>query len=107
MSKYINADEIKNHIAELTEDDYYEPLDEYIDGLRQRAESIIDLIDEMPSADVRENIHGKWIAQTKFDKILNREIWCAECSVCGEKQDYGLPKYCMHCGADMRGNEDG
>ena len=59
MSKYINAEELKSQIAKATEDEYSAPLDEYIDGLRQKAEEIIDIIDEMPGADVVEVVRCK------------------------------------------------
>lgn len=53
MAKYINADELKDKIFELANDDYYAPLDDYVDGLRQRTEGILDIVDEMPESIVR------------------------------------------------------
>ena len=61
---------------------------------------IIDLIDNMPTADVQEVKHGHWILRGDY----------AECSLCGEKSDTQydgvelIPKmtrYCSNCGAKM------
>lgn len=54
-------------------------------------------IDNIPTADVRENIHGKW----EYVK------WCEfRCSICGElsnSEPYkGCENFCPNCGADMR-----
>lgn len=60
---------------------------------------------EFPSADVRENMHGKWISELE----LYGEGKCNyQCSVCGRsirlEQNETLDDYPFcHCGADMRG----
>lgn len=56
----------------------------------------IDAIAEVPTADVQEVKHGKW-------------LWLdgVRCSNCNHKlQTTGLPSYCPNCGAKMRGEED-
>lgn len=95
MSKYINADELKQKIPEVSASVF---------GcsncsLLSKWE-IEEIIDEMPSADVRENIHGEWIRQ---------EYYCV-CSNChkyyisiGDKYDFN---FCPRCGADMRGEQN-
>ena len=83
MSKYINADELKEKLRcwELT--DVFAIIEEKID--------------EMPSADIRENVHGKWIRTNPLTDTL-------ECSLCG--MQIPVPEmcspFCPLCGADMR-----
>lgn len=55
-------------------------------------EYVCSFIDSIPSADVRENIHGHWIATSE----------CDTCSECHFKVVAGF-NFCPHCGADMRG----
>lgn len=50
-----------------------------------------EIIDSIPSADVRPNIHGHWIATPE----------CDTCSECHFKVVAGF-NFCPHCGADMR-----
>ena len=49
----------------------------------------------LPCADVRENVHGKWV------HIHSDNVW--ECSNCCMRREYILTKFCPNCGADMRG----
>ena len=58
-------------------------------------------IDEMPAADVRENIHGEWI--NHFDDLFPAES-TQECSVCHAEQGLGMidENFCPNCGAEMR-----
>lgn len=66
-------------------------------------------VDAIPSADVEEVRHGRWIRVTKnvIDPIVYR------CDVCGRTMKYeGVPAlvsirypYC-HCGARMDGEQD-
>ena len=64
------------------------------------------VIDAQPTADVRENIRGKWI-KAKDDVSFHYE-----CSVCKAKPLYEefchqpeLSDFCPNCGADMRGEQ--
>lgn len=95
MSRYIDADAIQ----------YDEDIPDIYTVSKTR-------IDNMPTADVRENIRGEWIEfdsdEDKYDII--------KCSCCKHiftvdsyhwtdigfvKDDF---KYCPNCGADMRGD---
>jgi len=72
-------------------------------------------LDEMPSADVRENVRGEW--RSNVVDTGHENITCANCSACNE--DYVIPdgvdiydfredyNFCPNCGADMRGGKDG
>ena len=42
---------------------------------------------------------AKWIAKSD---VNDKRFYC---SVCGDWQTYGKTKFCMNCGADMRGGE--
>lgn len=98
FSQFIENNKLSFH-SPITQEEW----DRITDVELERTEEITFKTPNGKEIPFRKIKHGKWISHTKFDKILNREIWWAECSVCGEKQDYALPKYCMHCGADMRG----
>ena len=61
----------------------------------------IALIKEQPTADVRENVHGKWLT------VETSHEWVDDfCSVCGYKVGmFWARNFCPNCGADMRGSE--
>lgn len=81
MSKYINADEFIKLFKPFC----------YSDS------QIQEKIDEMPSADVRENIHGEWIRTNPLTDTF-------ECSLCGYNilSEELITPFCPWCGADMR-----
>ena len=74
--------------------------------------SVIEKLDAQPSADVRENVKGKWIEVDAFlqkDKDLIKGNKRYTCSVCGASDTHATHKevpYCWFCGADMRGGEN-
>lgn len=59
-----------------------------------------EIIEQLPPADVRENIHGTW-EEWKVGKYEGVPI----CSVCKHGFPLGFNQYnfCPNCGADMRG----
>lgn len=82
--------------------------DEYSRALYDCCESDIDLIDEIPAADVAPVVHGKWISWAEADNYIpspNRY----ECSVCHDAAQVlvsgfeMLSFYCPNCGAKMDG----
>lgn len=86
MSRYIDADKI-----------------EYEDMLRPRGDgnyeecqiAYRDHIDDIPTADVRENVRGEWIKK-------EGSLWTlATCSVCGKLSVDGDKPFCPNCGAEM------
>lgn len=79
--------------------------DEYSGALYDCCESDIDLIDEIPSADVAPVVHGHWIhekAEGGFD------LWkCSRCGAGTDQNPEDILLYCFHCGAEMDGGDDG
>lgn len=84
MSKYINADDILSFLKDVFPLDYYR--------LSLKAQIIL-----LPSADVRENIHGEWI------KNDNGTYSCSLCQSWIPNEQYSYARFCLHCGANMRG----
>lgn len=61
------------------------------------------IVEDMPTADVRENEYGEWMYKPE---IYDEDTW--ECSKCGEPWtlNYGTPQennmnYCPNCGAKI------
>jgi len=89
MAKYINADELQAKINGISD---------YLDALSQ-LELVCDAIAEAPTADVREVKHGEWIQNDNGTWSCNRcHSW-----IPNEQHEYA--RYCLCCGADMRGDE--
>jgi hypothetical protein len=75
-------------------------------------ESLLATIDNVPAADVRPVVRGKWIDDkgnlVPWDELnKNCPSDSASCSVCGEwltaSDEYPvIGNYCPNCGADMR-----
>ncbi len=66
---------------------------------------ILDWIDDLPAADVRPVVRGKWI--DRDDDYYGWNMWA--CSACGEEfvltegtPDMNDYHFCPNCGADMR-----
>lgn len=59
------------------------------------------LINEAPTVDAMEVVHGRWIAVSSSDMMTGKAYKCSECN----KMRYGsfLPNYCSNCGAKMDG----
>ena len=85
MSRYIDANMLKdkttriNHIWNCT--------------TNAEGKGLGEIIDDIPTADVRENVRGEWIS------IMGHQV----CSICGYKNDIVPTNFCPNCGADMRG----
>lgn len=107
MSRYIDADKLKEAWYtkhNITEEDCGACFVGYSELPR--------LIDNQPTADVRENVRGEWREENPREKSM---MW--RCSVCGriayyptigERKNYKKHcgyNYCPNCGADMRGGD--
>ena len=105
MGDYIRRDLAKKRFSKrlmwLKEDVH----DEYSGALLDGCETDIELLDEIPAADVAPVVHGRWIK----DDFLSDDVNNAEkCSQCGELIGWfgNLPNYCPNCGAKMDGGFD-
>ena len=66
-------------------------------------------LEELPDADVRPVVRGKWIIHKPFDSGRHNCNECIECSVCGTwfgHDCYEISNFCPNCGADMRQTGD-
>ena len=110
MADYIRRDLAKKRFSKrlmwLKEDVH----DEYSGALLDGCEADIELLDEIPAADVAEVVHGEWL---RSDDDWN-SLTTIQCSICGEEwcfetdDDVSLLnyKYCPNCGAKMDGGND-
>ena len=80
MSKYISREEVLSRINRTVLCSTHEAR---------------EIIDSIPSADVRENIHGHWIRVTDKAGYL---VW--ECDKCGWQKRLWT-NYCPDCGCCM------
>lgn len=69
-------------------------------------ECIIGTLEEVPTANVRENVHAKWIVEEVYS---NWSDWTnVRCPVCRRVfEKFYRSNFCPNCGADMRGEQDG
>ena len=71
--------------------------DEYSGALLDGCETDIELLDEIPAADVVEAVHAKWIP---FHSEVAGDIqYCSACEIGFDAR----MDYCPHCGARMDG----
>lgn len=94
MSRYIDADLIQ-----------YEPMCRpQGNGMYEDCEiAYHDEIDDIPTADVRENVKAEKSISGGMANCDGVTCWF-ECSACGGSVDIS-DNFCKHCGADMRGEE--
>lgn len=96
--KFINADDL---VAELR-DDLAKDCNRYMYWYQKEERDskyifAIDRIEEAPTVDVAEVVHGRWV-----NPYMNRYGHpCHCCSVCGFKASYQDKNYCPNCGAKM------
>ena len=89
MPRYIDAEYIE-----------YEPmLSPRGNGMYDEREvAYKDEIDDIPTADVRENVKGKWVR-------IKDTVQCSQCKAKWIDHTYLIEtfRFCPNCGADMRG----
>ena len=71
---------------------------------------IVDHINAIPSADVRENVRGEWVKEVKHHKDDEQEYdyYEIKCSVCGTRPQkaWELTNYCPNCGSYNGGENE-
>ena len=106
MSDYISREELLKHQYRIDDSA----------SLSTRDVVNVEDVEDCPPADVRENIHGKWIFVQR-DKFT--DVCCSKCGYARVKEyaygytlealyAQGIPfsyqkNFCENCGADMRG----
>jgi hypothetical protein len=78
----------------------------------QDEDVIWNLVQDAPTVDAVEVVHGRWIKTNKYDE--DSSVQCSKClmefdyidGVCYLVIGSELPNYCPNCGAYMRGDED-
>lgn len=100
MSRYIDADELLRELKRQ----YM-----FLFGTEEIPNGIGMLIENFPTADVRENVHGEWIVKDESywrshnsgDIQVNKAgLYCSECDKrLAKTQKYR--NYCPNCGAMM------
>ena len=100
MSRYIDADELIFIGLDNPDDDH---LFEFVPK---------EFIDNAPTADVVEVVHGEWIQHDEGVYQEKEKNWW-HCSNCGnviyseyEDDRKEFHKWCGRCGADMRGENN-
>ena len=102
MKNYIERDEALSFPYANGKYDHKNANEHFIFG----CESYREWLENLPTADVRENVHGKWI---KLDMYKGMEQY--KCSACGQScyvpECMGEPMYlfCPDCGALMQEDE--
>lgn len=115
MARYIDADTLVEHIKDLPtwyEDGLGWHSIKYPDGMFD-CYDVIESINNQPAADVAVVRHGVWIYHecvSSYDGAISGY----SCSLCSSFVDEEIfesdgfhDEFCGHCGADMRGVEDG
>lgn len=83
----------------------------YMCGACPLGDAFTVIEDDIPAADVRPVVRGKWIPQTyewRGRVLQTQDEWCGpiyECSVCGT-EIIDRWKYCPACGAMMEAAEE-
>lgn len=64
-----------------------------------------NVVDALPTADVRPVIRGKWKKHYADHEAFGERPFCRYCSVCNAITVFPY-NFCPNCGADMRQEED-
>ena len=87
-TEYISREAVKKAIhRDLDMQDLYLPIE------------FIELLDDIPTANVRPVKHGEWIVDSHGAYQL---IECDQCHAQMWNHQKELPNYCYSCGSDMR-----
>lgn len=102
MTEYIKREAVHNLVQSLTKYAWASP-DNTGHRVTVDADDVNFGVDKIPSADVAEVVHGRWVP-TKAP-FMNE---CEDCCVCGYRTVWGHRyNYCPNCGAKMDGVDDG
>ena len=89
MARYIDVDKIDTEKAHKRNEIYYR------NSFKSGVASTLHLLAKMPTADVVEVKHAKWLNVPYTQRY--------RCSLCGNEIYFGKDKFCSECGAKMDG----
>lgn len=106
MAEYIDKQELVKSIVNTPLSWDFPVTPEHLTGSAKRQNEILTLIDDMPAADVRENVKGEWVFE-KGDMVTCCDGWY--CSHCKRGFHTNVPyfkdfNFCPMCGAAMEGD---
>lgn len=106
MKRYIDADKLKSEFD-------FKHIDMNKTAAVVHHKNILEIINQQPTADVRENVKGRWVEVVDRTEMYDKEgvkTWgmLFQCNQCGFvlnaiEGHTGQYNYCPNCGADMRG----
>ena len=106
MPRYIDREQLLELINENCK--YKNPTNEYTRGCNEVCDWAIKTIKNIPTADVQEVRHGKWIGYPSISISKRRRTVQSiiyKCSCCGKSNSRAKPLYCKNCGALMDGKD--
>ena len=91
MTKYIECEKVIEAFDDPAVERYYGDV---------CPESVISVIEQIPAADVRPVVRGRWVEfETDWPPRRNR---CSECGYTTNPWLAHVYNFCPNCGADMR-----
>ena len=78
---------------------------EWFTRMADRQFEILEMIDNAPTVDAVEVVHGRW--EPTGDPVLDNIYGVAMCSICGYEYAGNNTNYCPNCGAKMDGDGNG
>lgn len=79
-------------------------IDPFFDGTLFHYTGIKAIIENQPTVEAKEVVHGKWRKRVKNNGGYVASITCSACGYSHSRVTYN---FCPECGADMRGEKNG
>lgn len=95
--RLIDADKFGMHLADvqLANRGWKDDLCDFLDD-------VMDALDEQPTVDAVEVVHGRWVHHyNDSGEPIDDKWYCSECHMCN---DHKRTWYCPNCGAKMDGD---
>lgn len=110
MTDYISREEVLHALCEAVHsNDEYVPCRNQIVSCQwkgTRIQEYAKMILAIPAADMRPVVRGEWKTAWLDHEDFGERPRVLYCSACNQVASIRTP-FCPHCGADMRGKEDG
>ena len=99
--RMIYADAVKALIEEIQLGYNDNGYDEWLNGIYLGLGRAIDEIEDAPTVDAVEVVHGRW-------ENMDNDPKCSECGIFAVSDKHAVKyyDYCPHCGAKMDGDEN-